>query len=144
MYRGPSHTRYGRSKNGRMNLDNFEEWFFTIVVPWARRREEKKVLIGDYLSSHLRFKVLTKCLHLNTSNSTYKCQPLDAAFFGSQKKTWRQIPQQYCTKYSSSTGLKNATFLSMLKTLKKKNKFYVAKVLSSDSDGLIDFSKLSI
>ena len=120
---GPPHTRYGRSKNGWMNLDNFEEWFFSIVLPWARRREGKKVLIGDNLSSHLSLKVLAECLRLNISfvmllpHSTDKCQPLDVAFFGPQKKVWRQILEEYRTKYPSSTGLNKAFFPSMLKTL---------------------------
>ena len=120
---GPPHTRYGRSVNGWMNLENFEEWFFTIVVPWARRREGKKVLIGDNLSSHLSFKVLSECLRLNISfvmlvpNSTDKCQPLDVAYFGPQKKVWRQMLDEHRTKYPSSTGLNKATFPTLLKTL---------------------------
>lgn len=50
---GPSGTRFGRSKSGWMDGQNFQEWFQTIVIPWAKRKEGRKALIGDNLSSHI-------------------------------------------------------------------------------------------
>ncbi|GFS23324.1 Pogo transposable element with KRAB domain [Elysia marginata] len=48
---GPEGTRFNRSRSGWMNGNNFNDWFLTVVVPWARRRESRKVIIGDTLSS---------------------------------------------------------------------------------------------
>ena len=50
-------------------------------------------------------------------NSTDKCQPLDVAFFGPQKKAWRQILDEHKMKHPTSTGLNKAKFPALLKTL---------------------------
>ncbi|GFO09636.1 hypothetical protein PoB_003614100 [Plakobranchus ocellatus] len=55
---GSPGTRYERSKSGWMDMVNFEEWFLRIVVSWARRKEGKKVLIGDNLSYYFSGLVL--------------------------------------------------------------------------------------
>lgn len=120
---GPPNARYGRSKHGWMTSNNFEEWFDTIVVPWARRLSGKKVLIGDNLSSHISISVIQKCNKHNIAfillppNSTHVCQPLDVAFFGPQKRAWRQILEEHKTRFPTSTGLDKSTFPSLLKRL---------------------------
>ena len=120
---GPKGTRYGRSKNGWMNMENFEEWFKTIILAWARKHEGKKVLIGDNLSSHMSKEVLIQCQNHNISfillpaNSTDKCQPLDVAFFAPQKRAWRQILKEYKIKNPKSTSLEKSKFPSHLKKL---------------------------
>ncbi|GFO48664.1 tigger transposable element-derived protein 2 [Plakobranchus ocellatus] len=48
-----------------MDTANFTEWFITIVVPWARKREGMKALISDNLSSHISPHVIEKCEQLN-------------------------------------------------------------------------------
>ena len=59
-----------------------------VVVPWARKKEGKKVVIGDNLFSHFSTDVLMLCKDHNISfvclvaNSTYISQPLDVAFYG--------------------------------------------------------------
>ena len=58
------------------------------VVPWARKKEGKKVVIGDNLFSRFSTDVLTLCKDHNISfvclvaNSTHISQPLDVAFYG--------------------------------------------------------------
>ena len=106
-----------------MDTPNFIQWFDSIVVPWARRKPGKKVLIGDNLSSHLSTDVVDKCKDLGISfvllppNSTDKCQPLDVAFFGPQKREWRKILEAYKMKHPSSTSLDKSVFPSLLKRL---------------------------
>lgn len=58
-------ARYARSKSGWMDATNFEEWFLKVVVPWARRLEGPKVMIGDNLISHLSQTMIEKCEYLN-------------------------------------------------------------------------------
>ena len=58
---GPAGTRFGRSKSGWMDAANFEEWFKSVIVPWARRKTGHKVIIGDNLSSHISAAVIEKC-----------------------------------------------------------------------------------
>ena len=120
---GPEGTQFGRSNNGWMHTPNFIRWFDSIVVPWARRKPGKKVLIGDDLSSHLSTDVVDKSKDLGISfvllppNSTDKCQPLDVAFFGPQKREWRKILEAYKMKHPSSTSLDKSVFPSLLKQL---------------------------
>ena len=51
------------------------------------------------------------------ANSTDKCQPLDVAFFGPQKKMWRKILEEHRTLHPSSTGIDKSTFPRLLKKL---------------------------
>lgn len=100
---GPSGTRYNRSKNGWFNLTVFEDWFFSIAVPFFKKYDVDfpKVLIGDNLSSHISLKVIKECKNLNIRfvllppNSTHLCQPLDAAYFRPLKRKWRQLLDEW-------------------------------------------------
>ena len=120
---GPQGTRFGVSKNGWMNTENYDEWFSSIVVPWARRREGRKVIIGDNLSSHISHFVLQECKKHNIDfilllpNSTDKCQPLDVGFFGPQKRSWRKILESYKMSNPSSASLDKSQFPTLLKKL---------------------------
>ena len=84
---GPKGTSYNRSKSGWINNVIFQDWFNTIVLPWARRKSGRKVITGDNLSSHLNVSVLEKGekhdirFSLFPPNTTDKTQPLDVAFF---------------------------------------------------------------
>lgn len=101
-----------------MDGANFEEWFLTIIVPWARSCEGPKLMIGDNLSSHLSQHVITKYEELNIRfvlpNSTDKCQPLDVSFFGPMKREWRKIMEQHKMRRPSCTSLDKAIFPSLL------------------------------
>ncbi|XP_055899500.1 uncharacterized protein LOC129928629 [Biomphalaria glabrata] len=120
---GPPGTRYGRSKSGWMDSVNFEEWFLTIAVPWARRKLGRKVVIGDNLSSHISHLVLKKCEEHNIGfillppNSTDKCQPLDVSFFAPLKREWRRLLESHKVKHPSSTSLDKKIFPAMLGSL---------------------------
>ena len=83
----------------------------TVALPFLIRKEGKKVLIGDNLSSHFSTSVLTECEKNNITfvclppNSTHLCQPLDVAFFRPLKMKWRQI----LTAWKSGGGRRTAT-----------------------------------
>jgi hypothetical protein len=94
---GPLHARYNRSRSGWFDQSCFADWFDTVVIPYLRRLEGKKVVIGDNLSSHFSRSVIEKCVAMDVSfvclppNSTHICQPLDVSVFASLKKSWRQV-----------------------------------------------------
>ncbi|KAK6973140.1 tigger transposable element-derived protein 2 [Biomphalaria glabrata] len=102
---------------------NFEEWFLTIAVPWARRKQGRKIVIGDNLSSHISHLVLKKCEEHNIGfilippNSTDKCQFLDVSFFAPLKKEWRRLLECHEVKHPSSTSLDKKMFPAMLGSL---------------------------
>ena len=120
---GPEGAQYGRSKNGWMDSSNFDEWFLTIVVPWARKKEGKKVMIGDNLSSHQSSNVLEQCDNYGISfillppNSTDKLQPLDVAFFGPQERQWRKIVEEYRKQNPSQSSVQKTRFPRLLNKL---------------------------
>ncbi|KAK3923582.1 Jerky protein homolog-like [Frankliniella fusca] len=93
---GPPGTRYSASESGWFNMSIFEEWFELICVPYLKKFEGKKAVIGDNLSSHLSLKVLKLCEENNIKflllppNSTHLTQPLDVAWFAPMKKEWRR------------------------------------------------------
>jgi hypothetical protein len=61
MERGPPGTKYSVSANGWFDTYNFEKFFFEIALPYLRRKEGKKMLIGDNLSSHISASVIEEC-----------------------------------------------------------------------------------
>lgn len=73
---------------------------------WASRGRtqkalEKKVVLGDNLSSHLSPLTLRRAAEIGFSfrllppNTTHFCQPLDVAFFGPLKKAWKLQLMEY-------------------------------------------------
>lgn len=95
---GPKGTVYNRSKSGWFTLEIFEDWFRKIALPYFSKfdQNEKKVMIGDNLASHISPFILEECTKNNISfillppNSTGITQPLDVAFFRPLKIKWRQ------------------------------------------------------
>lgn len=94
---GPPGTCYSISKSGWFETATFVEWFRQILLPYFRRKEGSKILIGDNLSSHITLDVIQDCqtydikFILLPPNSTHLCQPLDVAYFAPMKKHWRSI-----------------------------------------------------
>ncbi|KAJ2945182.1 hypothetical protein O0L34_g9252 [Tuta absoluta] len=94
---GPPGARYNRTKSGWIDTATFEDWFLTHLMPILKKKEGKKVVIGDNLSSHISIKVLEECKKENIcfvclpSNSTHILQPLDVAYFRPLKNKWRQV-----------------------------------------------------
>lgn len=118
---GPDEARYNRTKSGWFDSSTFFDWFTTIIVPWARKLEGTKVMIGDNLSSHLNHEVIELCEKYNIkfvllpSNSTQLTQPLDVAFFGPLKKTWRRILTNYKVENPRQASLNKCHFPPLLK-----------------------------
>ncbi|CAH2101070.1 unnamed protein product [Euphydryas editha] len=71
---GPDGARYNRTKSGWFDKDTFQDWFNTIIIPWAVKTSAPKVLIGDNLSSHLNINMITKCEENNIR--FYFCRPI--------------------------------------------------------------------
>ncbi|KAJ8931082.1 hypothetical protein NQ314_016058 [Rhamnusium bicolor] len=62
---GPPGACHNRRKSGWFDGPTFMEWFETMVVPWAKKIQGVKVIIGDNLSSHLNIEILKTCQKLN-------------------------------------------------------------------------------
>lgn len=99
---GPPKARYNRSKSGWFDTNLFEDWFFSILVPYFESLSEgPKALIGDNLASHISYNVITKCEEMNIKfillppNSTGLTQPLDVCVFRPIKGAWRGVLQQW-------------------------------------------------
>lgn len=94
---GPPGARYNRTKSGWFDNEIFADWFESLIVPWARRKEGVKVIIEDNVSSHFSESVFKACSELNIlfvclpPNSTHFLQPLDVSFFGPLKSTWKHV-----------------------------------------------------
>jgi len=72
-----------------------------VLLVDARRKEGKKVLLGDNLASHLSLDVINKCRDANIefvclpAHSTDKMQPLDVGLFGPMKGWWKKLLREY-------------------------------------------------
>ncbi|XP_038106747.1 jerky protein homolog-like [Culex quinquefasciatus] len=58
---GPSGCLFNRTKSGWMDASIFADWFKSVIIPYCRRFEGSKLLIGDNLSSHLSPEVVGLC-----------------------------------------------------------------------------------
>jgi hypothetical protein len=120
---GPKGTVYSCSPSGWFDMHSFEDWYFKILLPAARRLEGKKILIGDNLASHISLKVIQSCRENNIEfvclppNATDKMQPLDVGFFGPMKAAWRAQLRKYADKDPTAKLLLKTEFPSMLKEL---------------------------
>lgn len=118
---GPDGARYNRSNSGWFDADIFEDWFFQIALPYFRRIEGKKVVIGDNLGSHISYRVLKACEENNISfvllpkNSTHICQPLDVAVFHPIKLAWRKTLTEW--KRHNRGVVPKQEFPTLLKTM---------------------------
>lgn len=98
---GPDNSRYNRTKSGWFDSFCFADWIDTIAIPYLKKLDGKKILIGDNLSSHLSMEVIKTCHDNNIhfvflpSNSTHLTQPLDVAFFRPLKMAWRTILEDW-------------------------------------------------
>lgn len=94
---GPQGTRYNRTLSGWFESSTFEDWFNSIILPYAKDRTGKVVLIGDNLASHVNDSVILACEGNNIdfvllpANSTHLTQPLDVAVFRPLKSRWRKV-----------------------------------------------------
>ncbi|KAL4719073.1 hypothetical protein ACJJTC_011537 [Scirpophaga incertulas] len=120
---GPPDTRYNCTKSGWFDSAMFENYFETIILPWAQTALGTKVVICDNLSSHLNIKVVELCQQNDIKfvfippRSTHLTQPLDVAFFGPLKKAWRKILYQYKLRNPIQTCLNKKHFPKLLSKL---------------------------
>ena len=97
----------------------FEEWFNLICLPYFRKLEGPKALIGDNLPSHVSREVIALCKKYNIRfillppNSTHLTQPNDVAVFTPLKKSYRKCLTGW--KKRNRGVLPKATFPSILK-----------------------------
>lgn len=94
-------SHYNCTESGWFDQSIFEDWFLKIILPWVRRTNDPKVLIGDNLSSHVSLNIIKLCEQNNIRfvlllpNSTHLCQPLDVAVFHPMKVSWRAVLEDW-------------------------------------------------
>ena len=82
--RDPAGARYNKTNSSWLDEETFTDWFFT-MIPKLHRQEEKKVLIGDNLSSCLCQSVIDACSQNNIAfaclfpSATHLSQPFNVA-----------------------------------------------------------------
>lgn len=109
---------YNRNKSGWMETTIFCDWFQNIVLPYFKKREGKKALIGDNCSSHLSLWVIERCKKENIAfillppNTTHLSQPLDVAFFRAIKEHWRDVLDHW--KQTNRGALQKDAFPKLL------------------------------
>lgn len=108
----PVGCAYNRTKSWWLDGSCFLDWFQKIVIPYCRRYEGKKVIIGDNLATHLSPVVIKLAEENNTAfvflppNSTHLTQPLDVAVFRAMKIKWRLVLEAMKNKLAT----RNQTF----------------------------------
>lgn len=121
---GPPNTRYDADERGWFNYRVFESWFMDVALPYFKKRNGLKVMLGDNLSCHLSEFVIKKCREneikfvLLPPNSTHLCQPLDVAWFKPMKIAWRTVLAQWKLKHRGV--LPKTAFPKMLDAALKK------------------------
>lgn len=122
---GPPGTVYSNTPSGWFDMDQFEKWFFQILLPKIKDIENpgKKLVIGDNLASHFSPTVIEACEENNIymtalpPNSTHLMQPLDVAVFAPFKKKWRQILDKWRSETKSSSSIPKEYFPTLLNRL---------------------------
>lgn len=83
----PKGSTFACSKSGWFDSYAFDDWIKSIAIPYLRKLPDRKILIGDNLSSHISTDAIKFCKDYNISfvflpnNFTHLTQPLDVAFF---------------------------------------------------------------
>ena len=117
--RGPAGCRFNRTPSGWFTAEIFKDWFMTIAVPYFRRLNGKKVLIGDNLASHISYDIIQKAIDEGISfvfllpNSTHLCQPLDYSVFKPVKSSWANVLRD--VKRKEKGALQKSMFPKLLK-----------------------------
>lgn len=123
LYMGPLGSRMNVTKSGWMDSDTFEDWFEMHLLPVLQKKEGKKIIIGDNLSSHISIKTLQLCDANNIKficlipNSTHLLQPLDVGYFAALKTCWRSVLLQWrqTKQGKKAVSLPNNLFAQLLK-----------------------------
>lgn len=108
---GPHGCRYNVSKSGWFDADIFLDWFKSLLLPFCRFLQGRKIVFGDNLSSHLHPEVFELCnendIHFVffPPNTTHLMQPLDVVFYAPLKRQWRET----LTEWKKTLGKNQAT-----------------------------------
>ena len=119
--RGPKGAAYSCSKSGWFDSATFEEWYFKVFLPFVKRREGKKLLVGDNLASHMSPAVIESCRENNIEficfppNSTDKLQPWDVSAFRPLKIDWQAVLTEWKKKNQKLPSIPKGEFPSILK-----------------------------
>ena len=117
---GPLKTRYNRSKSEWFDAVCFDDSFRTVIIPWARKLEGTKVVIGDNLSSHFSPDIIKVCEENDVKfvclppNSTNLTQLLNVAFYGPMKRVWHKILKLWKVNNPTLTTLSKDEFPELL------------------------------
>ncbi|RVE47096.1 hypothetical protein evm_008280 [Chilo suppressalis] len=144
---GPLGSRFNRSKSGWFDSLLFEDWFESIILPWAKKKTGTKVLIGDNLASHINYKIVTYCEENNIRfvflppNSSHLTQPLDVCYYGPLKKLWREILLNYKVKNPREATIHKGHFPDLLKILMNQLNEKSHNIISAfRSTGIVPFN----
>lgn len=111
---------YNRSPKGWFDSELFDDWFRTVALPFFRKLDGTKLIIGDNLQSHITVSVIEECENndikfvLLPPNSTHMLQPLDVAYFRPLKASWKRVLEEW--KLKNRGVLPKTVFPRMLKT----------------------------
>ena len=146
---GPPNTRYNRSYTDWFDSHCFSDWFETVFVRGVSELSGRKVIIGDNLSSHFSEKVLSLAKDNNISftclppNSTHLAQPLDVAFYGPLKRSWRIILDEWKTSQKKRSALVTTdAFPGLLRKL--YSKMYPSGSAEKSTNLIAGFKKCGI
>ena len=120
----------------------------TGFVPWARRLEGRKLVIGDNLSSYFNLDIVKLCSKNNIiiaflpANTTHLTQPLDVAYFRGYKGRWRKILTDYKIPHPYNAGLSKDDFSSLLNKVMKTSDLKGGKNLQArfEAAGIVPFN----
>ena len=116
-------AQYNCSKSGWFDDYYLNDWFRTVIMPWALRKEGHKVALGDNLSTHFDRDILKLSEDHETSfvspvtKSTLISQLLDIVFYGPLKKKRRKILKDWKINNHTQTTLPKDIFPALLKQL---------------------------
>lgn len=119
----PPGSRMTVTKSGWIDIESFEDWFSTHFLPIALKKEGKKVLLCDNLSSHISVKTLKLCKDNDVKficlvpNSTHILQPLDVGYFSALKSSWRSVLLNWrqTTRGKKAVALPKNCFATLVK-----------------------------
>ncbi|KAK3894534.1 hypothetical protein Pcinc_001690 [Petrolisthes cinctipes] len=139
LKRHRSELSHRLSQNIKVARAKVTPTIISIVLPYAKSRPGKKVIIGDNLSSHVSLSVVTACENNNISfvllppNSTHLTQPLDVSVFGPLKNHWRSVLTDFkATSLGRRTAcLPKSEFPKQLSKLMEKLQKNVTKNIQS-------------
>ncbi|KAJ8932915.1 hypothetical protein NQ318_002865 [Aromia moschata] len=122
---GPPGTVYSHTLSGWFDMDQFEKWFFEILLPKIKEIDnpDKKIVVGDNLASHFSPTVIEACEENNIymtalpPNSTHLMQPLDVA------EVLKRIPDDPPESANENAQeMMSESLIELLKDLRGSNK----------------------